>query len=321
MIRCEKLVKRYGRTLALDSLDLTVGKGELHGFIGPNGAGKTTAMKILATLARPTGGAAFVGGVNVCEQPQRARALVGYMPDFFGVYDNLKAWEYLDLYASCVGMDFAARRRRIDELLSLTALTDKREAYVDGLSRGMKQRLCLARALLHDPQLLILDEPASGMDPRARAQMRDILREIGRMGKTVLISSHILPELSELCDAMTILEKGRVVFSGSAQEMRRKLSGEASILVRFAQAPEGEIERQAREEIAALCGGAQPEREADGAWRVCAGEDAERDARLLARLLALGAPVCEFSRQRATLETVFMEVTGGESENEHESHL
>ena len=317
MIRCEKLVKRYGRTLALDALDLTIGAGELHGFIGPNGAGKTTAMKILATLVRPTSGAAFVDGINVCEEPRRSRALVGYMPDFFGVYDNLKAWEYLDLYASCVGVDPTARRRRIDELLSLTALTDKREAYVDSLSRGMKQRLCLARALLHDPKLLILDEPASGMDPRARTQMRDILREIGRMGKTVLISSHILPELSELCDAMTILEKGRVVFSGSAQEMRRKMNGEASLLVRFASAPQGEVELQARERIAALCDGAQAQCEADGAWRILAQEDAARDAALLAELLGLGAMVCEFSRQRATLETVFMEVTG----NENESHL
>ena len=317
MIRCEKLVKRYGRTLALSGINLSIGEGELHGFIGPNGAGKTTAMKILATLVRPTSGAAFVDGINVCEEPQRSRALVGYMPDFFGVYDNLKAWEYLDLYASCVGIDMAQRRRRIDELLSLTALTDKREAYVDNLSRGMKQRLCLARALLHDPKLLILDEPASGMDPRARAQMRDILREIGRMGKTVLISSHILPELSELCDAMTILEKGHVIFSGSAQEMRRKINGENALLVRFASVPEDEIELLARERIAALCGGAQAEREEDGAWRICIEEDAARDAALLSALLGLGAQVCEFSRQRATLETVFMEVTG----NESESHL
>lgn len=218
MIRCEKLTRRYGKTLALDGLDLQVEPGELHGFVGENGAGKTTTMKILATLMRPTAGDAFVDGISVLREPGRVRALVGYMPDFFGVYDNLKAWEYLDFYAGCVSMDEKTRRRRIDELLDLTELTAKREAYVDTLSRGMKQRLCLARAMIHDPKLLILDEPASGMDPRARAQMRGVLRRIGAMGKTVLISSHILPELSDLCTSMTILERGRAVFSGTVTE-------------------------------------------------------------------------------------------------------
>lgn len=218
MIRCEKLTKRYGKTLALDELDLEVGAGELHGLIGPNGAGKTTMMKILATLMRPSSGDAYAGGVSVCNDPQRARKKVGYVPDFFGVYDNLKAWEYLDFYAGCAGIEGRLRKSRIDELLDLVALSHKRDTYVDGLSRGMKQRLCMARALLHDPSLLILDEPASGMDPRSRAQTRAILRSIADMGKSVLISSHILPELSQLCTSVTILSKGKSVYSGAVPE-------------------------------------------------------------------------------------------------------
>lgn len=215
MIRCEKLTKRYGKTLALDELDLEVGAGELHGLIGPNGAGKTTMMKILATLMRPTSGDAYAGGISICREPQRAREKVGYVPDFFGVYDNLKVWEYLDFYAGCAGLDGKKRAMRIDEMLELAMLSHKRDAYVDGLSRGMKQRLCMVRALLHDPALLILDEPASGMDPRARSQTRTILRTIADMGKTVLISSHILPELSQLCTSITILDKGKLLYSGA----------------------------------------------------------------------------------------------------------
>ena len=275
MMECRELVKRYGRTLAVDRLSLRVEAGEVHGFVGPNGAGKTTTMKILATLMRPTEGDALVDGVSAVHEPQKVRALVGYMPDFFGVYDNLKAWEYLDFYAGCVGMDAKARRRRIDELLELTALTAKREAYVDQLSRGMKQRLCLARALMHDPKLLILDEPASGMDPRARAQMREILREIGQMGKTVLISSHILPELSELCTSVTVLQKGRAVFSGSVDEMERRMHG-APLVIRLAETPEEHVLRQAAKALEALFG-QMPVMERDE-WRMEAQTGEQTDA-------------------------------------------
>lgn len=195
-------------------------RSRLTGWISPSEKVKCTVLSaqtaqvrrrpcaFWATLLRPTSGDALVDGISVTASPREARARVGYMPDFFGVYDNLKAWEYLDFYAGCTGMAAKARRTRIDELLELTALAQKREAYVDNLSRGMKQRLCLARALMHDPKLLILDEPASGMDPRARAEMRDILKNVSDMGKTVLISSHILPELAQMCEHMTILEQG-----------------------------------------------------------------------------------------------------------------
>lgn len=237
MIRVEKLTKSYGKTQALQGLDLSIGDGELHGFVGPNGAGKTTAMRILATLMKPDSGDAQVDEISIISQPERARRLVGYMPDFFGVYDNLKAWEYLDLYAGCVGMSVKDRRRRIDEMLMLTELESKREAYVDHLSRGMKQRLCLARAMMHDPKLLILDEPASGMDPRARAEMRGILKNISHIGKTVLISSHILPELADMCDHMTILDHGKAIFTGSMSELENRMHSESELTIRFERMP------------------------------------------------------------------------------------
>ena len=305
MIECTELTRRYGRTLALDRMSLTIGAGELHAFVGPNGAGKTTAMRILATLMRPTSGDARVYGVSVTREPQRARRLVGYMPDFFGVYDNLKVWEYLDLYAGCMGIGAKDRRRRIDELLDLTALTDKREAYVDGLSRGMKQRLCLARAMLHDPKLLILDEPASGMDPRARAQMREILGEVGKMGKTVLISSHILSELAQLCTHATILDRGRVRFCGSVVELEGRMHNCEALTIHLTGDADAAMQECVEACIAAHTGAA-PERMQPGTWRASGSED--RDAELLAALIALGAPVCDFHREKASLETVFIEV-------------
>ena len=214
MLTLDRLTKKYGDFTALDGLSLEIADGQLHGFVGPNGAGKTTTMRILATLLKPTSGTASVDGTDVLKNAAEARKKIGYMPDFFGVYDSLKCWEYLDFYGRCYHLPSAERKQMTDRLLDLVQLTDKREAFVDSLSRGMKQRLCLARSLIHDPSLLILDEPASGMDPRARADMKTILRTLREMGKTVLISSHILPELSEMCDSLTILDHGKLVFSG-----------------------------------------------------------------------------------------------------------
>ena len=234
MIVLEELTRVYGKFTALDKLSMNIAEGELHGFVGPNGAGKTTTMRILATLLPASGGRATIDGVDVAENPRRVRTLVGYMPDFFGVYDSLKAWEYLDFYGRLYGLSAARRRERVDQLLELVRLTDKRDSYVDSLSRGMKQRLCLAHSLIHDPRLLILDEPASGMDPRARAEMKDILRALRDMKKTVLISSHILPELSEMCDSLTIIDHGKLVFTGSVEALDRKMNGDAPIDIRFA---------------------------------------------------------------------------------------
>lgn len=304
MIRVEKLTKSYGKTQALQGLDLSIGDGELHGFVGPNGAGKTTAMRILATLMKPDSGDAQVDEISIISQPERARRLVGYMPDFFGVYDNLKAWEYLDLYAGCVGMSVKDRRRRIDEMLMLTELESKREAYVDHLSRGMKQRLCLARAMMHDPKLLILDEPASGMDPRARAEMRSILKNISHMGKTVLISSHILPELADMCNHMTILDHGKAIFTGSMSELENRMNSESELTIRFEKMPNESLKTEMLDVLKE-----KNIREERNMWHIALAQDDERDADILAHWIRMGAAICDFHREKVTLEEVFMEVT------------
>lgn len=304
MIRVEKLTKNYGKTQALQGLDLSIGDGELHGFVGPNGAGKTTAMRILATLMKPDSGDAQVDEISIISQPECARRLVGYMPDFFGVYDNLKAWEYLDLYAGCVGMSVKDRRRRIDEMLMLTELESKREAYVDHLSRGMKQRLCLARAMMHDPKLLILDEPASGMDPRARAEMRGILKNISHIGKTVLISSHILPELADMCDHMTILDHGKAIFTGSMSELENRMHSESELTIRFERMPNESLKTEMLDVLKE-----KNIREEQNMWHIALAQDDERDADILARWIRMGAAICDFHRKKVTLEEVFMEVT------------
>ena len=224
MLKIDNLTKNYGSFPALKGLNLEIPDGALHGFVGPNGAGKTTTMRILATLMKPTSGTAYVDGTDVVKDGQKARKLVGYMPDFIGVYDSLKCWEYLDFYARCYRIGAAERKRMTRQLLELVQLEEKEDEYVDALSRGMKQRLCLARSLIHDPKLLILDEPASGMDPRARAEMKGILRTLREMGKTVLISSHILPELAEMCDSLTILDHGQLVFSGSVDALSDRMN-------------------------------------------------------------------------------------------------
>ena len=304
MIRVEKLTKSYGKTQALQGLDLSIGDGELHGFVGPNGAGKTTAMRILATLMKPDSGDAQVDEISIISQPEHARRLVGYMPDFFGVYDNLKAWEYLDLYAGCVGMNVKDRRRRIDEMLTLTELESKREAYVDHLSRGMKQRLCLARAMMHDPKLLILDEPASGMDPRARAEMRGILKNISHIGKTVLISSHILPELADMCDHMTILDHGKAIFTGSMSELENRMHSESELTIRFERMPNESLKTEMLDVLKE-----KNIREEQNMWHIAIAQDDERDADILSRWIRMGAAICDFHREKVTLEEVFMEVT------------
>ncbi|MFZ5648504.1 MAG: ABC transporter ATP-binding protein, partial [Bacillota bacterium] len=231
MISIKDLTKRFGQTVALDGMSLEVERGSVYGLIGPNGAGKTTAMSILATLQLPDGGAATVDGRNVVANVDDVRCLIGYMPDFFGVYDGLKVCEYLDFFANSYYLPKTGRDRLVDGLLELVNLGDKKDFYVDHLSRGMKQRLALARCLVHDPLVLILDEPASGLDPRARAEMKEIIRHLGRMGKTVLISSHILPELGEICDRVAIMENGRVVVAGTVEEVTGAGGGARLILV------------------------------------------------------------------------------------------
>jgi ABC-2 type transport system ATP-binding protein len=232
MIEIKKLTKTFGSLVAVDHLDLFIGAGDIFGFIGPNGAGKTTTMRILVTLLEPTYGTALIDGLDVTKKGKEVRRRVGYMPDFMGVYDDLKVFEYLEFFAAAFGIEYAKRKAIVDGVLELTDLVSKQEALVDSLSRGMQQRLGLARVLIHDPKVLILDEPASGLDPRARIEMRELLRELKRMGKTIMISSHILSELEEICDRIGIIEHGKLVFSGTLEEIRPRLGLQSKIRVR-----------------------------------------------------------------------------------------
>ncbi len=232
MIEIQNLTKKYGSFIALDQLNLSLAEGTVFGFVGANGAGKSTTFSILATLLSPTSGDAFINGKSVIKEPKEVRKQIGYMPDFFGVYDQLKVDEYLDFYGASYGINIADRAVLIPQLLELVNLTNKRYEYVDLLSRGMKQRLCLARALIHDPKVLILDEPASGLDPRARVEMRDILRNLKTMGKTILISSHILPELAEMCDEIGVIDNGKLIAHGNVATIQAQLQGEKHIVVK-----------------------------------------------------------------------------------------
>jgi ABC-2 type transport system ATP-binding protein len=232
MIETKGLTRFYGSLAALVDLDLHIKAGDIFGFIGPNGAGKTTTMRILATLLEPSRGAAFIDGVDVLRQGKKVRRLVGYMPDFMGVYDDLKVFEYLEFFAAAFSIERSRRKSVVEGVLELTDLTSKRSATVDSLSRGMQQRLGLARVLIHDPKVLILDEPASGLDPRARIEMRILLRELKKMGKTIMISSHILSELEEICDHVGIIEHGRLVFSGTMEEIRTRMGASNKVTVK-----------------------------------------------------------------------------------------
>ena len=234
MIETKNLTKYYGNLAAVMELNLTIQDGDIFGFIGPNGAGKTTTMRILVTLLEPTRGKAFINGLDVTRRGKEVRRLVGYMPDFMGVYDDLKVFEYLEFFAAAFGIERPKRKSIVDGVLELTDLQSKRSAAVDSLSRGMQQRLGLARVLIHDPKVLILDEPASGLDPRARIEIRELLRELKRMGKTIMISSHILSELEEICDHIGIIEHGRLVFSGTLEEIRPRLGIQSKVRVKVA---------------------------------------------------------------------------------------
>ncbi len=231
-IETRGLTRHYGKLAAVQDLNLAIPQGSLFGLIGPNGAGKTTTLRMLAGLLDPTSGEIIVNGQPVNQKGNDLRRQIGYMPDFFGVYEDLVVWEYLDFFARCYNLPDKRRRQVIDELLDLVDLTEKRDAYVHTLSRGMRQRLCLAHAMVHDPQVLLLDEPASGLDPRARVEMRELLRELGAMGKTVVLSSHILAELAELCDSIGIIERGQLVVSGRLEDVRARVQAGRRLRIR-----------------------------------------------------------------------------------------
>ena len=301
------LVKRYPGTVAVAGLDLAVGEGEIFGLVGPNGAGKTTTLRILATLLRATSGHAEVGGIDVRRNPDAARHVLGFMPDVFGVYDDMKVWEYLDFFARCYGISGAKRRRMIGDLLDLVDLGDKREAYVQSLSRGMQQRLCLAHTLVHDPQVLLLDEPASGLDPRARVELRELLRELRSLGKTIVISSHILPELEELCTAVAIIDHGQVLAHGKVADIERRLRYGAVIRIGVL-GDEAAIEA-ARDHFAADPRVASATISEGRLVELGFRGDDEGAAQLLAAAIAAGIRVTSFARAASDLEELFLQVT------------
>ncbi|MEM1305482.1 MAG: ABC transporter ATP-binding protein, partial [Planctomycetota bacterium] len=234
MIEIKNFGKTYGDFVAVENLNLSINAGEMFGFIGPNGAGKSTTIRFLATLLRASHGEATVNGCSVTKDPIGVRRSVGYMPDMFGVYDGMKVWEFLDFFAVAYEIPKSARKAVIGDVLELLDLTHKRDDYVNGLSRGMKQRLCLAKTLVHDPPVLILDEPASGLDPRARLEVKALLKELRKMGKTILISSHILTELADVCTSIGIIERGKLLLSGPIDKVYRKIQSNRHIEVRFA---------------------------------------------------------------------------------------
>jgi ABC-2 type transport system ATP-binding protein len=238
IIETKDLVKKFGKFTAVAGLSLEVPVGSIYGFVGPNGAGKTTTMRMLTTLTRPTSGEAWVAGHSVIDEPRAVRRSIGYMPDEFGVYDDMRVWEYLDFFAACYDIPESERKRLIADLLELVDLSHRRDDMVDKLSRGMKQRLSLARTLAHDPAVLILDEPASGLDPRARVEIRELLVELARMGKTIFFSTHILADVSEICTHIGIIEEGQIIAQGSMEEMRSQLQPhrEITVTVRDAEA-------------------------------------------------------------------------------------
>jgi ABC-2 type transport system ATP-binding protein len=306
-IVAEGLRKAYGRTQALDGLYLRVAPGEIFGLIGPNGAGKTTTLRILAGLLLPDAGRVTIAGIDALRHPRKVRRLIGYMPEDFGLYDELRVWEYLDFYADCFGISGGERRALIDDLLNLVDLTGKRDAEVAGLSRGMRQRLCLAHALIHDPAVLILDEPASGLDPRARVELREILRTLAGMGKAIVISSHILSELAEICTALGILHRGRMVAGGTLEEIAEQAGGRP-LAVRLA--PGANLDPAIA--VARRTPGVAAVRVTGDDLLVDFSGDAAAMAALLAALVGAGLPVVHFGERPGTLEEFFLTLTDAE---------
>jgi ABC-2 type transport system ATP-binding protein len=302
------LSRLYGAVTALDSLDLTINQGDLFGFIGSNGAGKTTTLRILATFLAPSSGSAQVLGHDVVREADAVRHVIGYMPDFFGVYKDMEVTEYLDFFGACYKIPTARREKTVGDVLELVGLTEKRGAIIGALSRGMQQRLGLARVLIHDPRLLLLDEPASGLDPRARIEMMAILQELQRLGKTIIISSHILSELQTLCNRVAIIEKGKLIYSGPVQGVREQMSTGLAYWVR----PRGE----AAPAVAVLktipgVADAVPQ---DGQIKVTF-TNPEVDPSILAEtLVRSGVKFTGLWEDEFGLEEVFMRVTRGETQ-------
>jgi ABC-2 type transport system ATP-binding protein len=304
-LEVRNLTKRFGKLTAVNNVSFTVERGSIIGFIGPNGAGKTTTMRICSTLEYPDQGDVFVEGHSVLDDPRDVRKRLGFMPDSYGAYANTTIWEYLDFYARAYGLKRDARRKRVAEVMEFTALTDLQTKEIATLSKGMKQRLCLAKTLLHDPSVMILDEPAAGLDPRARVELRELVRALAGMGKAILISSHILTELAEMCDGVAVIERGELKASGSVSELTKSLRPTALVYVRTVQGPEA-TERALLE----LPGVERVRREREGVVFEHVGTDDER-ALLLQQLVQRGLSPLEFTPQVVNLEEVFLSLTEG----------
>jgi ABC-2 type transport system ATP-binding protein len=306
LVEIKNLRKEYGDLIALKNLSLTLQKGDIFGFIGPNGAGKTTTIKILSTLLEPTAGTAFIDGTEVREDPDRVRSLIGYMPDAFGVYDEFKVWEYLDFFAAAYKIPTSDRASLIDLVLDLTNLTNKKDSYVEGLSRGMKQRLCLAKTLVHDPKFLLLDEPASGLDPRARIEFRELLKELRKMGKTILVSSHILPELADFCTAVGIIERGELIVAGPVDQVLRDAIGGRMLAIRVPEEDRAKAARLLRdlEHVTDVS-------QVGEQLRVEYGGSLDDQGDLLMALIQGGIRVQSFAEMETDLEDIFLRVTKG----------
>lgn len=305
MIEISGFGKDYGEFTAVESLDLKIGAGEMFGFIGPNGAGKSTTIRFLATLLKASRGNASVNGFSVASHPMDVRRSIGYMPDDFGVHDGMKVWEFLDFFGVAYQLSRTQRKQIIPDVLELLDLTHKRNDYVNGLSRGMKQRLCLAKTLVHDPPVLILDEPTSGLDPRARIDVKALLRELRRMGKTILISSHILTELADCCTSIGIIERGRMLMQGPIDQVYRQIRGNRIILARFGRNLDSGLSIiRRRPEVRDL--------QVDGDRISIEFESPDHSSsELLRELVDGGVEVHSFAEKEPTLEDVFMLVTKG----------
>ncbi len=310
MIETINLTKKYGDLVALDNLNLVVEQGACLGFIGPNGAGKTTTIKILATLLKPTWGEARIDGHVVGYQNHLIRPVIGYVPDFLGAYEDMLVLEYLEFFAACYGIHGTKRKKVVGDVLDLTELGYKAKSEVNGLSRGMQQRLSVARVLLHDPKVLLMDEPASGLDPRARIEIRELLKELRRMGKTIIISSHILHELSELCNAVAIVEKGQLLFNGTVAEIMRKAGTGKIVHItlddRTEEAAKLLTEVRGIESVEVI--------DSDGGARIDVTLDLEHGlpvSEIPSRLIAQGFRVQTIQHEQVNLETAFMRLTKG----------
>jgi len=305
IIQTINLTKRYGKLVALNNLHLNIEEGECFGYIGPNGAGKTTTIRILATLLQPTWGEARVCGHVVGYESRRIRPLIGYVPDFFGAYEDMAVQEYLEFFAAAYGITGRKRTQIVGDVLELTDLTYKRDALVDSLSRGMKQRLSIARVLLHDPKVLLLDEPASGLDPRARIEIRELLKELHRMGKTILISSHILPELADLCTAIGILERGELIYQGSVMEALRR--ARVGSVVHVVTPDDQEKARQVLEKLP----GVQAAQLRNGQVVLNLESDTTDFSFIARAMLQNNLRIQEIKQEEVNLETAFMRLTKG----------